>query len=155
MDKPYPQLPPHTLFLAQDYRENFDSIIRELDYRSEARNLETLAENLAASPFAPETFAVCGMLRDKDIAGVLREMAPRITQWHLASLPGPRGASAQLLETSLRENSPHAAGIQHDAVQSALAAALEAAGENDKIRSEEHTSELQSLTVISYAVVCL
>jgi phytoene desaturase len=31
VDKPYPQLPPHPLFLAQDYRENFDSIIRDLD----------------------------------------------------------------------------------------------------------------------------
>jgi phytoene desaturase len=31
IDKPYPQLPPHSLFLAQDYRENFDSIIRDLD----------------------------------------------------------------------------------------------------------------------------
>jgi folylpolyglutamate synthase/dihydropteroate synthase len=38
-----------------------------------------------------------------------------------------------LLENSLRENRPHAVGIQHDSVQSALAAALEAAGENDKI----------------------
>jgi phytoene desaturase len=31
VDKPYTQLPPHTLFLANDYRENFDSIIRDLD----------------------------------------------------------------------------------------------------------------------------
>jgi phytoene desaturase len=31
VDKPYKQLPPHTLFLADDYRENFDSIIRDLD----------------------------------------------------------------------------------------------------------------------------
>ena len=31
VDKPVPQLPPHTLFLAEDYRENFDSIIRDLD----------------------------------------------------------------------------------------------------------------------------
>ena len=30
MDKPYETLPPHTLFLAEDYRENFDSIIRDL-----------------------------------------------------------------------------------------------------------------------------
>ena len=30
MDKPYETLPPHTLFLADDYRENFDSIIRDL-----------------------------------------------------------------------------------------------------------------------------
>jgi phytoene desaturase len=31
VDKPYPELPPHTLFLADDYRENFKSIIRDLD----------------------------------------------------------------------------------------------------------------------------
>jgi len=30
VDKPYETLPPHTLFLAHDYRENFDSIIRDL-----------------------------------------------------------------------------------------------------------------------------
>jgi phytoene desaturase len=30
LDKPYETLPPHTLFLADDYRENFDSIIRDL-----------------------------------------------------------------------------------------------------------------------------
>jgi phytoene desaturase len=30
LDKPYKQLPPHTLFLADDYRANFDSIIRDL-----------------------------------------------------------------------------------------------------------------------------
>jgi phytoene desaturase len=30
VDKPYEQLPPHTLFLADDYRANFDSIIRDL-----------------------------------------------------------------------------------------------------------------------------
>src|SRR5690606_27428109 len=28
VDKPYPELPPHTLFLADDYRANFDSIER-------------------------------------------------------------------------------------------------------------------------------
>ncbi len=31
VDRPYKTLPPHTLFLADDYRENFDSIIRDLD----------------------------------------------------------------------------------------------------------------------------
>lgn len=30
VDKPYPSLAPHTLFLADDYRENFDSIIDRL-----------------------------------------------------------------------------------------------------------------------------
>jgi hypothetical protein len=43
------------------------------------------------------------MLRDKDIAGVLREMASRITRWHFASLQGPRAAPARDLERLLRE----------------------------------------------------
>lgn len=30
MDKPYEELPPHTLFLADDYRQNFESINRDL-----------------------------------------------------------------------------------------------------------------------------
>ena len=30
LDKPYPELPPHALFLADDYRGNFDSIINDL-----------------------------------------------------------------------------------------------------------------------------
>ena len=30
VDKPYESLPPHTLFLAHDYRENFKSIIKDL-----------------------------------------------------------------------------------------------------------------------------
>jgi hypothetical protein len=29
VDKPYEQLASHTLFLADDYRENFESIIEE------------------------------------------------------------------------------------------------------------------------------
>jgi len=100
-----------------------------LDVAHNVEAARTLADNLAASAFAPETIAVCGMLRDKDIAGVLREMAPRITRWHLASLPGPRGAQASLLSTHL----PDAVKTEHDSAANAFAAAIENAGENDKI----------------------
>ena len=39
-----------------------------LDVAHNPQAAEVLAENLAVSGFAPETIAVCGMLRDKDIA---------------------------------------------------------------------------------------
>ena len=101
-----------------------------LDVAHNVEAARNLAENLAASGFAPETIAVCGMLRDKDISGVLRALAPRITRWHFASLPGPRGASA----ADLAEHLQAAAPIErHDSVKSALAAAQEHAGEDDKI----------------------
>jgi len=100
-----------------------------LDVAHNPQAAHTLAENLATSGFAPETYAVCGMLKDKDIAGVLRELAPRITRWHLATLPGPRGASAEELAARLEKASLEKFASPADA----LAAALGRASENDKI----------------------
>jgi dihydrofolate synthase/folylpolyglutamate synthase len=101
-----------------------------LDVAHNVQAARTLAQNLAASGFAPETIAVCGMLRDKDIGGVLREMAPHITRWHLASLTGPRAASAGELANHLRD----AAHVrEHASPAEALAAAKGEARENDKI----------------------
>ncbi|MGH8690367.1 MAG: bifunctional tetrahydrofolate synthase/dihydrofolate synthase [Burkholderiales bacterium] len=99
-----------------------------LDVAHNVQAAQTLAENLAASGFAPETIAVCGMLRDKDLAGVMRAMAPRVTRWHLASLPGARGASADELERSLGRSDE-----KHDSPKNAFVSALERAGEGDKI----------------------
>jgi dihydrofolate synthase/folylpolyglutamate synthase len=98
-----------------------------------AEAAQTLAENLGASGYARETIGVFGMLRDKDIAAVARAVAPRITRWHVASLPGPRGASAAEVLRALA-----AAGIAqpctpHDSAASAFAAARSEAREDDKI----------------------
>jgi dihydrofolate synthase/folylpolyglutamate synthase len=101
-----------------------------LDVAHNVEAARNLAENLAASGFAPETIAVCGMLRDKDIAGVLGALAPRITRWHFASLPGARGASAADLAAHLQSATPMEI---HDSVKEALVAARERAGEGDKI----------------------
>jgi dihydrofolate synthase/folylpolyglutamate synthase len=68
------------------------------------------------------------MLRDKDIAGVLRTLEPRITRWHFAPLPGPRGAHAKDLEAALGKTS-----FKFPSVDAAFASALERAGEGDKI----------------------
>jgi dihydrofolate synthase/folylpolyglutamate synthase len=100
-----------------------------LDVAHNPQAARTLAENLASSGYAPETYAVCGMLKDKDVAGVLRELAPRVTHWHLATLPGPRGALAEELAAHLEKNSVRKFASPGEA----MAAALERASENDKI----------------------
>jgi dihydrofolate synthase / folylpolyglutamate synthase len=99
-----------------------------LDVAHNVQAAKVLAQNLADAGFARETIAVCGMLRDKDIAAVLRELAPRVTRWHLASLPGPRGALACDLES-------HVSTERHlfDSAAGAFAAAKAVAGEDDKI----------------------
>jgi dihydrofolate synthase/folylpolyglutamate synthase len=104
-----------------------------LDVAHNPQAAAVLASNLSDSGFAPETIAVFGMLKDKDIAGVVRAMAPRITRWHLASLPGPRGASAAHLGKILTEMNSSVPRTEHASVAEALAAAKGEAAENDKI----------------------
>ena len=104
-----------------------------LDVAHNPEAAAVLSANLADSGFSPETIAVFGMLRDKDIAGVARAVAPRITRWHLATLPGPRGADARHLSEVLSRERIETPAFLHETVAAALAAARNEAGENDKI----------------------
>ena len=104
-----------------------------LDVAHNPEAAAVLAANLGDSGFSPETIAVFGMLRDKDIAGVVRMVAPRITRWHLATLPGPRGADAEQLFEILGKEKIKAPISKHPTVVAALAAAKNEAAENDKI----------------------
>jgi dihydrofolate synthase / folylpolyglutamate synthase len=104
-----------------------------LDVAHNPQAAAVLAENLGESGFAPETIAVFGMLKDKDIAGVVRAVAPRITRWHLATLPGPRGATAAQLMGVLLAESIQTPVVEHPSVSQALAAARSEAGQSDKI----------------------
>ncbi|MFN2644715.1 MAG: bifunctional tetrahydrofolate synthase/dihydrofolate synthase [Burkholderiales bacterium] len=99
-----------------------------LDVAHNPQAAAVLAENLAASGYAPETIAVCGMLRDKDVAAVLAVLAPRVTRWHFATLTGARGALAD-------ELARHVEGASECFATPAEAfrAALERAHEDDKI----------------------
>ena len=93
-----------------------------------------LADELGAMGYHPQTIAVFGMFADKDMAGVAAAMQRRVDRWHIAPLPGPRGASADAMRDALL-----AAGVAASAVRifpdiaSAYAAATETAGETDRI----------------------
>ena len=104
-----------------------------LDVAHNPEAATALVENLGDSGYAPETIAVFGMLKDKDIAGVVRAVAPRITRWHLASLPGARGAESSFLRKVLFEERIQQPIFEHASVAEALAAARKEAAENDKI----------------------
>jgi len=103
-----------------------------LDVAHNPEAAAALAENLAVSGYARETLGVLGMLRDKDIAGVVRALAKSITRWHLATLAGPRGTTAEELARHVR--AAGATGVfLHDNVESALRTAQSEAAENDKV----------------------
>jgi dihydrofolate synthase/folylpolyglutamate synthase len=76
-----------------------------LDVAHNAPAARALRENLAALP-PLRTLAVCGVLGDKDIAGVLREVAPAIDGWVLTALEGPRSVPTRELESRLPAGAP-------------------------------------------------
>ncbi|OGA25131.1 MAG: bifunctional folylpolyglutamate synthase/dihydrofolate synthase [Betaproteobacteria bacterium RIFCSPLOWO2_02_FULL_67_19] len=104
-----------------------------LDVAHNPEAAAVLAQNLAASGYSPQTIAVFAMLRDKDIAGVARALAPRITRWHVAGLGGARGASAEQVAVAAAAGGVTAPVQRHANPAAALAAAQSEAGENDKI----------------------
>lgn len=66
-----------------------------------------LAANLDNMGFFPETYAVFGMLADKDIDACIGHLRQRVDHWICVDLPGPRAASAAQLAQRLQ-----AAGIR-------------------------------------------
>ncbi len=89
-----------------------------------------LARWLEEHPAAGKTRFVLGMLADKDIAAVMEALAPQVDFWHLASLEGPRAASAAQLSELLPAGQQ---SICHESVDGALNAALDALNTGDRL----------------------
>ncbi|SES77470.1 dihydrofolate synthase / folylpolyglutamate synthase [Nitrosomonas marina] len=95
------------------------------------------ADNLLEmAPSSGKTYAVFGMLHDKDIAGVVEELKPHIDNWLIATIDAPRGAHAdelmQILNQSEITRENHTIHEFEDVV-SAYVFACEHAGKNDRI----------------------
>jgi dihydrofolate synthase/folylpolyglutamate synthase len=56
-----------------------------------------LADELRARAVVGRTLAVFGMLEDKDVAAVARQLAPLVDHWLLCTLEGPRALSGEQL----------------------------------------------------------
>jgi len=104
-----------------------------LDVAHNPQAAAVLAENLAGMGFYPETYAVFGMLRDKDIVGVCRALKNRISAWFAADLSVPRGAGAQVLADALASASAAGDVLCFRNPLEAYAAARKRANENDRI----------------------
>lgn len=62
---------------------------------------QVLAENLRAGPQARKTYAVCSILRDKDVEAIGRATAPAFDEWIVCAAAGPRGSTARELADRL------------------------------------------------------
>jgi dihydrofolate synthase / folylpolyglutamate synthase len=105
-----------------------------LDVAHNPHAAQVLSAALGTMGFHRRTLAVFGMLADKDIAGVVAAVAPRIDAWYVATLPGPRGAAAAALQATLLGAGVAPAAIRaFDDVGTALPAARGDADEADRI----------------------
>ena len=102
-----------------------------------------LARNLDSMGFFPRTYAVFGMLADKDVDAVLRHLTERIDHWIVCDLPPPRGLAAASLAERLRaagvdDRVDRSGALDRSVVMAAtprqgLALARERAGPDDRI----------------------
>ena len=110
-----------------------------LDVAHNPHAASALAQNLGNMGFHPFTYAVFGVMQDKDIAGVVAPMAAHVDHWCLAALPSPRSASTDELVGIIDELSPEDGKPGERSIKTfadpgaAYADAMSRAGENDRI----------------------
>jgi dihydrofolate synthase / folylpolyglutamate synthase len=91
-----------------------------------------LAQQLASMGRFRKTHAVFGMLKDKDIEGVVGIMAKSIDIWHLGTIDAPRGASADELRKYFTNTRPENVNC-YASVRAAYDAACHGAQQDDRI----------------------
>jgi dihydrofolate synthase/folylpolyglutamate synthase len=104
-----------------------------LDVAHNPQAARCLSESLARMGKFERTAAVFAMLKDKDIAGVARELAGQIDRWLIAPLGGPRGADSATIESALRAADVDAPVERLASPAHAYARARAEAGPNDRI----------------------
>jgi len=103
-----------------------------LDVAHNPAAARVLARNLRDLPSAGRTLAVCGILTDKDAAGVAAELRDCVDVWWCVSTEGERGRSGAALAETVRLQV--AAPVQAaDSTPAGCAAALAHANPSDRI----------------------
>jgi dihydrofolate synthase/folylpolyglutamate synthase len=107
-----------------------------LDVAHNPHAAATLAQNLGNMGFHRYTYAVFGIMEDKDIDAVIAPMAQYIDHWCVADLPSPRSASAAKLVEKLEAHRPP--GAKPDEFSATAFANPAEAFENAMSRAEEN-----------------
>ncbi len=104
-----------------------------LDVAHNPHAARSLAQNLASLPPCPRTFAVFAMLKDKDIAGVVRVLKDQVDVWLVAGIHAPRGATAAEVALVLAAEGVTGVVRQFPSIENALQHACNEVSENDRI----------------------
>jgi dihydrofolate synthase/folylpolyglutamate synthase len=92
-----------------------------------------LAQTLMRQPPKGRCYAVVGMLADKDIPAILRQLCTLVDVWLPAGLEVPRGATALAMASALSDACGEVRMEVHPTVTEAYRAALAEVGEGDRL----------------------
>lgn len=104
-----------------------------LDVGHNPQAIKVLADNISSMGFFNNTYAVVGMLNDKDIVGALQPLKGKIDFWHVATLTGPRGTTAEALAAIIVGAGLGGEIVCHASPSAAMQVAKGAAAESDRI----------------------
>jgi len=104
-----------------------------LDVAHNPHAARSLAQNLASLPPCQRTFAVFAMLKDKDMAGVVRALKVHVDVWLVAGINAPRGATSTEVAWALAAETVTGTVREFPSIENALQQACIEASENDRI----------------------
>lgn len=104
-----------------------------LDVAHNPQAVAVLADNLSGMAFHDRTYAIVGMLNDKDIAGALLPLRGKVDYWHVATLDGVRGTAAETLAGLIVAANLGGEIICHASPEEAMHSVRGLASESDRI----------------------
>lgn len=122
----------HELSLAGRFQVLPGRPVKVLDVAHNPHAARVLAENLSGMGFHRRTWAVFGVMADKDIDGIIDAVHQQVTDWLPCELPGRRAASTNSLVALLGARNLTVAGPCAD-VAAAMRFATDHANLDDRI----------------------
>lgn len=104
-----------------------------LDVAHNPQAAAELTHSIGNMGYARTTWAVFGMMADKDIAGVVAAMQGRVDRWLPCDLSGPRAASAEQLAEIIEKVGAGETAVRFESPAAAMLYAQEKAGVDDRI----------------------
>ena len=123
----------HSVFVPGRFQIIPGDIPLVVDVAHNVQAVKTLASNLQNFDCRGSTLAVFACLQDKDLPGIIREMAPLIDGWFVATLEGLRARSASDIAQQIKSICGNVPVVVCDSVCLAKESAINAAKPGDRI----------------------
>ncbi|WP_455221276.1 bifunctional tetrahydrofolate synthase/dihydrofolate synthase [Kaarinaea lacus] len=104
-----------------------------IDVAHNPQSATALAATLKQLPCAGKTHAVFGVLKDKDVAGIVEPLRDVVDSWHLADLKVGRSLAAKDISIALQRSGVSAPVSCYVSVKLAKDSAMDAANKGDRL----------------------